>query len=108
MALTIQPPASEFQFGNEAAPEPQTLEIGPIESIAIWDRLCNIILDAKQRAARTPSDRPTPVIVDFGPYNFFENEPVPTLKPSGEINVGEENAIRCALGFTPDSNLWST
>jgi len=109
MALTIEPPASEFQFEkNEAAPEPQTLEMGPIESIPVWDRLCSIIFDAKQRAARTPSDCPAPVIVDFGPYNFFENEPVPASKSSSEINLGEENSIRCALGFNPDSNLWST
>lgn len=108
VALTIQPLASEFHFENTAAPEPQTLEMGPIKSIAVWDRLCNIIFDAKQKAARTPPDCPTPVIVDFGPYNFFENEPVPALKPPSEINVVEENAIRSALGFTPDSSLWST
>jgi sterol 3beta-glucosyltransferase len=107
VALTIQPPASEFQFENEAPLEPQILELGPIESIAVWDRLCNIISDAKQRAARTPSNSPAPVIVDFGPYNFFENEPVPSFKSSSELNIGEENSIRCALGFSLDSKLWS-
>lgn len=108
MALTIQPPASDFQFENEAPLEPQTLELGPIESIAVWDRLGNIISDAKQRAARTPSDSPAHVIVDFGPYNFFENEPVSPVKSSSEINIGEEGSIRCALGFSLDSKLWST
>ena len=108
VALTIQPPPSEFQFENEANPERQILEMGPIEPIPVWDRLRDIISDAKQRAVAETSDFPTPVIVDFGPYNFFETETSPSLKSSSEVNTGEEDSIRCALGFTLNSKLWGT
>ena len=43
--------------------------------------------------------------VDFGPYNFFQNDQVPT--PASSIPARDEQAIRLALGLSGEIDLWS-
>ena len=45
-------------------------------------------------------------MVDFGPYNFFQNDRV-ALTPTSGIDIRDEKAIRLALGLSAETELWS-
>lgn len=99
--------ASDFQFENESLPDSQVFELGPVESIPIWNRLPEIIADAKAQKAGKSAPL-TPVVVDFGPYNFFENDRVQVKSSNtSKVSVKGQSAVRFALGFKPETEVWS-
>lgn len=101
MSLTVQLPSSDFQLDNESISSSQTIEMGPMQRVPLWTRLKDVVCEAKQRQiSQLPITSP-PIMVDFGPYNFFQNDQVP-LTP-----VHDEKAIRLALGFGGETELWS-
>ena len=105
MSLIVQLPTSDFHLDNETESvlSSQTIEMGPLQRVPLWSCLHDIVYEAKQRQT---SDIPPPIMVDFGPYNFFQNDRVP-LTPSSNISIRDEKAIRLALGFSGETELWS-
>jgi sterol 3beta-glucosyltransferase len=105
VSLIIQLPTSDFRLDNETESilSSQTIEMGPLQRVHLWSCLQDIVNEAKQR--QTPTT-PPPIMVDFGPYNFFQNDKVP-LTPSSNISLRDEKAIRLALGFSGETELWS-
>lgn len=105
VSLVVQLPTSDFRLENETESilSSQTIEIGPLQHVSLWSCLQDIVYEAKQRPAPT---NPPPIMVDFGPYNFFQNDIVP-LTPSSNISLRDEKAIRLALGFSGETELWS-
>ena len=105
VSLIVQLPTSDFQLDSETESmlSSQTIEMGPLQHVTLWSCLQDIVYEAKQR--QTPAT-PPPIMVDFGPYNFFQNDKVP-LKPSANISLRDEKAIRLALGFSGETELWS-
>lgn len=95
---------SEFQFENENLPQSQVFELGPCETITTWQRLGEFVAEAKE--THRERDSYPPVVVDFGPYNFFETDYGPTKSPS-KLSARGETAVRVALGFSPESAVWS-
>ncbi|PPQ91672.1 hypothetical protein CVT25_012885 [Psilocybe cyanescens] len=107
VSLTVQLSTSDFQFENEHLPESQVFELGPCETIPTWSRLDEIVAEAKE-THREPYSYP-PVVVDFGPYNFFETDRNPIKSPgSTKLSARGETAVRIALGFSPESTVWIT
>lgn len=105
VSLIVELPTSDFHIDNEAESilSSQTIEMGPLQRVPLWSCLQDIVYEAKQRQ---PSAIPPPIMVDFGPYNFFQNDKVP-LTPSANISIRDEKAIRLALGFGSETELWS-
>ena len=103
VSLIVQLPTSDFQLDSESIPSSQTIEIGPLQRVPLWDCLKDVVYEAKQRQIPTT---PPPIMVDFGPYNFFQNDQVP-LTPASNIPARDEKAIRLALGFSGETELWS-
>jgi sterol 3beta-glucosyltransferase len=109
VSLIVQLPTSDFHLDSETDSESesvlssQTIEIGPLQRVPLWSNLQDIVYETKQRQ---PSAIPPPIMVDFGPYNFFQNDRVP-LTPSNNISIRDEKAIRLALGFSGETELWS-
>ncbi|KAF8964439.1 glycosyltransferase family 1 protein [Flammula alnicola] len=107
VSLTVKLSASDFQFENEVIPESQVFEIGPITHVPLWERLGDIICESKLRQLRfgIQPELPTPVVVDFGPYSFFGGDYGSTKilpQPAGR----DEHAIRLALGFSVETDIW--
>ncbi|KDR82752.1 hypothetical protein GALMADRAFT_220742 [Galerina marginata CBS 339.88] len=105
VSLTVQSSASDFQFDNEDLLNPHVFEIGPIFSIPIWERLVDLIADAKQRQGK--QDILSPVLIDFGPYDIFGADNAPN-KPFSHLAPPNEKTIRNVLGFAPDTEIWIT
>ena len=103
VSLVVQLPPSDFHLDNENIPSSQTIEIGPLQRVPLWSCLKDIVYQAKQR--QVPAT-PPPIMVDFGPYNFFQNDKVP-FTPASNIHVRDEKAVRLALGFSGETELWS-
>ena len=105
VSLIVQLPTSDFRLDSETESvlSSQTIEIGPLQRVPLWSSLHDIVYEAKQRQT---SVIPPPIMVDFGPYNFFQNDKVP-LTPSNNISIRDEKAIRLALGFSGETELWS-
>ncbi|KAF5314999.1 hypothetical protein D9619_007125 [Psilocybe cf. subviscida] len=104
--LTVKLSASDFLIEKEAVPDTQIFKIGPIQNIPVWQRLGDIIAESKLRQIRNGSipSLPSPVIVDFGPYNFFES--APNKANSDQEVIENEHAIRTILGFPPENPIW--
>ena len=102
MSLIVQLPG-DFHLDNESIPSSQTIEIGPLQHVPLWSCLKDVINEAKQR--QIPAT-PPPIMVDFGPYNFFQNNQVPWA-PASNIPDDDEKAVRLALGFSGETELWS-
>jgi sterol 3beta-glucosyltransferase len=105
VSLIVQLPTSDFQLDSETDSilSSQTIEMGPLQRVPLWSCLQDIVNEAKQRQ---PSATPPPIMVDFGPYNFFQNDIVP-LTPTPNLSIRDEKAIRLALGFSGETELWS-
>ena len=106
VSLVVHLPTSHFQLDSEDVPSSQTIEIGPLQNVPLWSRLKDIVREARQRQIPESPATPPPIMVDFGPYNFFQNDQTP-LTPASGIPVRDEQAIRLALGFSGETKLWS-
>ena len=106
VSLIVQLPTSDFQLDSENIPSSQTIEIGPLQHVPLWGRLKDIVHEAKEREVPQSPGTPPPITVDFGPYNFFQNDQVP-LTAASSIPARDEQAIRLALGFSGETDLWS-
>ena len=80
--------------------------MGPLQHVPLWSHLKDIVSEAKQRKVPQLPVTPPQIMVDFGPYNFFQNDRVP-LTPTSSILVHDEKAIRLALGFGGETEIWS-
>ncbi|KAF8809557.1 glycosyltransferase family 1 protein [Phlegmacium glaucopus] len=107
MSVTVQLSSSDFQLDSESVASSQTIEIGPLQRVPLWTRLMDIVSEAKQRQNPQLSMTPPPIMVDFGPYSFFQNDQLP-LTPASSIPGYDEEAIRLALGFGGETELWTT
>ncbi|KAF9483501.1 glycosyltransferase family 1 protein [Pholiota conissans] len=110
VALTVKLSVADFPFENEVIPDSQVFEIGPITSVDSWESLGDIIAKSKVRhfrIGRLSRDLQvaSPVIIDFGPYNFFPNAEVRQNSPT-ELKKKNKDTVRNALGFDVDTELW--
>ncbi|KAH9480450.1 Sterol 3-beta-glucosyltransferase [Psilocybe cubensis] len=103
VSMKVKLETSEFRFDNENLPQSQVFELGPCETIPAWQRLGDYVAEAKE--AHRERDSYPPVVVDFGPYNFFETDYGP-IKSPGKLSARGETAVRVALGFSPESTVW--
>lgn len=88
----------------EGMSESPVIQVGPVHHIPIWDQLEDRIEIAKRRVQNQPPNPQSVFFVDFGPFRFLQRDNVAS-KHEGYI-THREKAIRAALGFAAESELW--
>ncbi|KIK07950.1 glycosyltransferase family 1 protein [Laccaria amethystina LaAM-08-1] len=97
-------PADCKEDACEGMSESPVIQVGPVQHIPTWDQLEDRIEIAKRRVQNQPPNPQSVFFVDFGPFRFLQRDNVP---PEHEGHITHrERAIRAALGFAAESELW--
>ncbi|KAF9013495.1 glycosyltransferase family 1 protein [Cyathus striatus] len=95
--------ANESPDANSLVVDIQEFQIGPVKPNPLWDKLGDFMTQAKALTKAESNERFSPVVVDFGPFNFFETGPKGSAEQCGEP---QECVIRAALGLAHEAPIW--
>jgi sterol 3beta-glucosyltransferase len=103
-SLQVRHIESEERLDERDISEPEIIRIGAVKPNAVWDRLKDVVREAKQKKHWRTMDHYS-VFIDFGSLSVRETPP--PWDGEGRVSKIKEKADLGGLLLDGDSHLWS-